>query len=193
MDVPCDNINMSVKNYNLKEGMSIKLFDSPTNNHIYQIKGPMGRGLGLTKDTKGQFQAYSAGTGIFVFLDLVARIGLQQMNLLPEDQCLHPDFKLNLYASFESRENAYALEMLENIRDLVEQNNSECFKLKLRFSNEKSPRWDKHFIDEEIREHGEVKKIWVCGPPLMSELFDKYLQQIVPVHEMDFRTQVDIM
>ena len=179
---------MSVKNYNLKEGMSIKLFDKHSKEHIYQIKGPMGRGLGLTKDSQGNYHAYSAGTGIFVFLDLVARIGLQQMNLIPADQSLHPNFKLNLYASFESRENAYALEMMECIRDLVDQHNSEMFKLKLRFSNEKSPRWDKHFIDEEIREHGEVKKIWVCGPPLMSELFDKYLQQVVPVHEMDFRT-----
>jgi hypothetical protein len=34
----------------------------------------MGKGLGLTPDSKGHHIAFAAGTGVLVFVDLVARI-----------------------------------------------------------------------------------------------------------------------
>ena len=37
---------------------------------MFQIKGPLGPGIGLSK--RGEHVAYTAGTGILVFLDLVA-------------------------------------------------------------------------------------------------------------------------
>lgn len=43
---------------------------------FYEIKGPMGKGLGLTAESKGKHIAFAAGTGVLVFVDLVARIAL---------------------------------------------------------------------------------------------------------------------
>jgi hypothetical protein len=43
----------------------------------------MGRGLGLTSDSTGSHYAFSAGTGVFVFIDLVARIALGILGVIP--------------------------------------------------------------------------------------------------------------
>jgi hypothetical protein len=48
-----------------------------------------------------------------VFVDLIARMVLTSLNLIPEDQKLNEDFHLILHASFMSREEAIALELLE--------------------------------------------------------------------------------
>ena len=46
----------------------------------------MGKGLGLSPDSKGEFVAFSGGTGVFVFVDLVARILLENLNLISDQQ-----------------------------------------------------------------------------------------------------------
>ena len=40
----------------------------------YEITGPMGKGLGLTKDSRGKHLAFAAGTGVLLFVDLVAKM-----------------------------------------------------------------------------------------------------------------------
>jgi NAD(P)H-flavin reductase len=58
----------------------------------------------------------------------------------------------------------------------------ENFNLTVRFSDEKTaagekpPRWDNDYIKSQIdlmSKAGEIKKIYVCGPPIMNETFDK--------------------
>tara|TARA_B110000285_G_C14684774_1_gene406320 strand:+ start:51 stop:203 length:153 start_codon:yes stop_codon:yes gene_type:complete len=49
------------------------------------IKGPVGKGLGLTSQSSGTYIAFAAGTGVLVFIDLVARMILSQLNLIPEN------------------------------------------------------------------------------------------------------------
>jgi len=39
----------------------------------------------------------------------------------------------------------------------------------------------------------EIQKIWVCGPPLMEEQFEIYLENLVDVLGVDFKSQVNIM
>lgn len=51
----------------------------------FEIKGPMGKGLGLTTSSTGTHMAFAAGTGVFVFIDLVARIALGLLDVLPKD------------------------------------------------------------------------------------------------------------
>ena len=65
------------------------------------------------------------------------------------------------------------------------------FKLVLRLSDQKSPRWDKAFLSECIPK--EVEKIWVCGPPLMNESFDKSLEVVSREKGINFLTQVELM
>ena len=79
----------------------------------------MGRGLGLSKASKGSHYAFSAGTGILVFIDLIARIALSELDLIPEEQKMHKDFKLVLFASFNKKEDAIALDLMEVLHKLV--------------------------------------------------------------------------
>ena len=62
--------------------------------------------------------------------------------------------------------------MMETLDSL----NTSQFKLVVRLSDQKTPRWDKKYLDEQISKS--VQKIWVCAPPLMEENFDKYLEEI---------------
>ena len=51
------------------------------------------------------------------------------------------------------------------------------FHLFLRLSQEKvnPQRWDENFIRQEIGKFGfkNIQKVWVCGPPVMNETFDR--------------------
>jgi hypothetical protein len=70
------------------------------------------------------------------------------------------------------------------------------FKLNLRCSDEKSSRWDKSFIFNQLmtqttrarEDKGQtgIQKMWVCGPPLMEEIFDKILFELCPYFDLNF-------
>lgn len=80
------------------------------------MTGPLGKGLGITQHTTGCHFAYSAGTGILVFIDLVARMLIQELGMLPVGyQKIHPDFKLCLYASFKNRTDSMCLPLIEGL------------------------------------------------------------------------------
>ena len=52
----------------------------------------MGRGLGLDENSQGVHLAFAAGTGVLVYIDLVARMVLSNLKLIPEHTRLHQDF-----------------------------------------------------------------------------------------------------
>jgi len=62
----------------------------------------MGKGLGLSKESKGTHVAFAAGTGLLPFIDMVARLAMSMMYLVPGPECFDPDFKLILYVSFRN-------------------------------------------------------------------------------------------
>ena len=143
-------VYVGVKEYGLRQGVAKRIFSAQSEQH-FRVKGPMGKGLGLTNHSTGTHIAFTGGTGIFVFVDLIARLALGMMGHLPNDQQFSPDFNFVLYASFASREEAIALELLEGLVDLCKQHGSKQFRLVMRFSNEKSPRWDEKYVEEHIR------------------------------------------
>lgn len=108
-----------------------------------------------------------------------------------------------LFASFQSRGDAIALPLLEGLAKLVNAKGvPQRFKLVLRLSsaNKSAPvhparRWDSNFIKEQLETYSKsgISQIWVCGPPLLEEVFDKSLSSLAPVYNLDFKTQVDIM
>lgn len=106
-------MNVTIKDYGQEFGLSTRFHDRDQMKDFYQIKGPMGRGLGLTKDSQGSFYAFTAGTGILPFLDLISRIALSELDLIPNEQKLNKNFKMLLFASFASEEEAIALELLQ--------------------------------------------------------------------------------
>ena len=70
----------------------------------------MGKSLGIKPS--GTHVAFTAGTGCLVFVDLVAFLVKQLLDLLEpgEESPLDPDaFKFVLYMSFRSREESVAL------------------------------------------------------------------------------------
>ena len=74
----------------------------------------MGKGLGIQKS--GTHAAYLAGTGILIFIDLVAYLIRYNLGLLNRDdreQISESNFRFILYVSFPRKEEAVAIEMLE--------------------------------------------------------------------------------
>ena len=50
----------------------------------YLLSGPLGKGLGLTPQSKGTHLVFTAGTGVLAFVDLVAKLILQTLDFIPE-------------------------------------------------------------------------------------------------------------
>lgn len=85
------------------------------------MTGPLGKGLGLTPKSKGVHLAFAAGTGVLVFMDLIAKLILQtQDSLTTSDERFDDGFQLVLFASFQSRQDAIALPLLEGLSKLVQ-------------------------------------------------------------------------
>ena len=95
---------VTIKNYGTKKGLSKAMFDmikDDIETPIIEVQGPMGKGLEIQKT--GTHIAYTAGTGILVFMDLVAHLIRKNLNLLSDedDRLLDgKNFKFILYASF---------------------------------------------------------------------------------------------
>ena len=66
-----NGVCLSIKAYEENSGLSTFIFNNAKNSgkHIFECKGPMGSGLACMQT--GRHVAYSAGTGVLVFLDLV--------------------------------------------------------------------------------------------------------------------------
>ena len=62
----------NVKNYNTKHGLSKKLPQLPQRSLLYEVKGPMGKGLQV--QSTGVHIAFAAGTGVLCFVDLVGHL-----------------------------------------------------------------------------------------------------------------------
>lgn len=97
-----------------------KAIENIGNQSAFYIKGPMGRGLQLQPE--GDHVAFCAGTGVLVFLDLVAHLLI--LNSLPSDKVPKemqtfyklPGFKFHLYVAFQNREQSIGLDLIEALQ-----------------------------------------------------------------------------
>lgn len=84
---------MTIKNYYRKGGLSKHLFKHGDKLQM-KLEGPMGKGL-MIKDF-GIHMAFLAGTGILIFLDLVAHIvrkNIEYLRQIQENPELSSEFK----------------------------------------------------------------------------------------------------
>ena len=104
-----DSIYLTCKDYKTQKGVASQLHAQQLNKagDVYYVKGPMG--LGLNIDENGHNIVFCGGTGILVFLDLIAKIVLQQA--LNIDQTLGEAFKLTLYFAAPSETEAIGIEL----------------------------------------------------------------------------------
>ena len=95
---------------------------------------------------------------------------------------MNPDsFKLVLYTSFLDEEEAVGLELINALQELCQKLNKPIFEHHSRFSKGPqasglaSTRWDQAFFAAKIQEgiYSGAKKIWICGPPVVQEHFDR--------------------
>jgi predicted ferric reductase len=90
-----------------------------------------------------------------------------------EEDRINEGFKLKFYASFQSRADAVGLELLEALSNYCKKHGKDNFELVLRLSDAgKQRRWDAGFIKEQLGQ-AETRKVWVCGPPVLTETFDR--------------------
>jgi NAD(P)H-flavin reductase len=75
------SMTFTLKNYGTKSGLSASLSDPLKTNSTFLIKGPMGTGLGAAES--GTYVIVTAGTGILVFLDLIAHLIRKNLSLTP--------------------------------------------------------------------------------------------------------------
>jgi len=147
----------------------------------------MGKGCNL--ETKGTYVAFAAGTGALVYLDLVARLILQNTGNLPDDcDRFEDDFQFHYFVSFLNRDEAVGLDLCEALVALNKTKGINNFHLTVRLSEAKdgaprAVRWNKEYVLPKLQEiekgidgkASEIKKVFVCGPPVMNETFDKDL------------------
>lgn len=147
---------------------------------MFNIKGPMGRGLEMKYS--GKHFAFAAGTGALVFLDLVANLLLRNIYKAKDVKemanqpftKLADDFEFHFYVAFQDADNSIGLDLCETLERLNEKLHFENFKLVIRLSEDiyvkkKPPRWDEKYIESQLMPHaGKVQKVWVCGPPIMN-------------------------
>ncbi|CDW84971.1 cytochrome b5-like heme steroid binding domain containing protein [Stylonychia lemnae] len=188
------DIYLTIKNYDTRSGLSRLIHQQKD---VFEIKALMGKGLDVQR--QGTHLAFVAGTGILVFMDLVAFILRQNLGLLQgsDNQILdQKNFKFVLYASFPSPEDSIGLELLQGLQKITQMQELKNFELILRFSNEfMSERWNAQFIERQVEiftQNKQIKKIWVCGPPMMNEVFDRTFEEISQQYDLD-RSIVEIL
>jgi hypothetical protein len=148
----------------------------------------------------GTHIAFVGGTGILAFVDLVAlmlraNLGMLEPDEIPPQLKTGSTFKFVLYASFENKKDGLGFDLLEGLYEVTKKLNLKNFDLVIRLSVTGS-RWDADFIKRQIqiRSSETIERIWVCGPPVMNELFDKTFEEMRQEGELKLnRQQVEIM
>ena len=94
-------------------------------------------------------------------------------------------FKFHLYVSFQNREQSIGLDICEALVKINQKLGLNNFKLTVRLSEvakgeKPAERWSPEYIEKEMMQYVDsLKKIWVCGPPLMNETFDRTLEKLL--------------
>ena len=141
--------------------MSKRLCEMPIES-IIKLKGPYGPGLGVYKLPRGPCLAFGAGTGEFVYLDLVYAIWKEKFP---------PEFSLYLYLSFKSRKEAVALDLIE----ATQRKFRNQLKLQVNLDEEGiGGRLTETMLQSWIQK--DIKKVWICGPAGFNRWIEKTLQ-----------------
>ncbi len=91
---------------------------------------------------------------MLTFIDLVARIALRVLDKIRGSFRLNKSALISattvpsfiLYVSFMDEHSAIAMELLANLHNFCERNHLSDFKLIVRYSSQRGPRWDDKFI-----------------------------------------------
>lgn len=179
----------TIKNYKRVGGFSYRPFET-NQRELYEMKGPMGKGL--APERQGLHIAFCAGTGALCFVDIMAHIALAELGLLTAEDheagsILTDSFQMKFYASFPSKAEGVAWDLMDALNEYCKRKGSNSFELIPRLSKEKinTARWNESWVENTLLKYPakDVQRMWVCGPPVMNETFDRAL--------MDMRTRLN--
>ena len=140
----------------------------------FNIKGPFGLGLGIRPT--GVHVAFSAGTGVLVFLDFVTRIILHNTGVKSFGDDFDDEFKFILFISHQNLGETMGMDLCLKLVELNRVTKTDNFTLVPRLTEgrdgiygQKQKRWATELIREQLMPHkGKLAKIWVCGPPMLN-------------------------
>lgn len=118
-------------------------------------------GKGLQIQPSGVHVAFCAGTGALVFLDLVSHLLLKNCfesdgKKLPVEMAnlYQSGFSFHLYVSFQDRDQAIGLEVIEKLEQVNQKLGLSNFKAVVRLSvtdGPKLPRWTPAYVESELK------------------------------------------
>ena len=156
---------------------------------MFNIKGPMGKGLCI--EESGVHVAFCAGTGVLVFLDLIAHLLMRSYykhyvdreNVPEEMNQLKDDFTFLFFVSMLSMDSEIGLNVCEALQKVNRKLGETNFKLTVRISKRwdgfRGEVWDQKFVDDNLSPYaGKIRKVWISGPPGMNESLDKAFDKL---------------
>lgn len=89
-------------------------------------------------------------------------------------------FQFVFYVSFLNEKSSIGLTLCRALHDYCERNGMNDFKLVVRLSEKDKTRWSEDFIRSTLANYkqDDLKRVWACGPPPMTETFDKAFMAI---------------
>jgi len=146
-------------------------------------------GKGLCIEPTGVHVAFCAGTGVLVFLDLISHLLLRsyykhyvdpakvpkEMNQLKDGV---DGFQFIFYVSMLSMDSEIGLNICEALQKVNRKLGETNFKLTVRISKRwdgfRGQVWDEKFVESNLTPYaGQIRKVWISGPPGMNEGLDK--------------------
>lgn len=104
-----NSIFITLKDYKTIRGVASQLNNQELKaGDDWYVKGPLG--MGIDVNTDGHNIIFAGGTGILVFLDIVAMMVVQ---ICASSSFFGPNFRLTLYFATPTREEAIGIELLE--------------------------------------------------------------------------------
>ena len=191
-----NELKIYVKNYETPNSFSNQL-------HIGKIKelnvsGPIGLGLNISNiqndyiSKENVFLFFSAGTGIFFFLDFIAFVIRKicyeasvkmncKNNLLNDEDAdnLKTNVKLILFCSFNNEENAIWHSLILKAQEINDKYNLGLLKYNYRISSQSKQRLSKEDYSKEIEKFEKVSKCYICGPASYMDDIKECLNGII--------------
>ena len=131
-----DNLCLTMKCYRTETGLSNLVHSTASGSQLaqgvsFRVKGPMGKGIDAPR--RGKCIAITGGTGILVFIDLVAHLILRIISAnggpdffeeVDADTMINLDeFSLDLYTSFSSPTESIAIDLVTCLKELCLKHN----------------------------------------------------------------------
>ncbi len=191
-----NELKVYVKDYQMTNTFSNQLHSGKIKE--LNVSGPVGLGLNIpnidqnNKSDSNVFLFFSAGTGIFFFLDFIALVirkicfeaslimNCNNNLILEEDsENLKSDVKLILFCSFNNEENAIWHNLILKAQEINDKYNLGILRYTYRISSQSSKRLSKEDYVKVLDKFDKVTKCYICGPSTYMDDMKSNIKDVV--------------